>query len=239
MISRTSSGKPKAGISAGPIGFLGGSFDPVHVGHLQLARDAQDELGLEELRFVPAGQPWQKTGLTPARERVRMLELALAAKPDWSIDLREVERAGPTYTVDTVRALRAEAGPRRPLVWIMGFDQLLRLPSWHCWEQLLDLVHIAYADRADSAQELDAVMRDYVLRNGGDRTDLHRHAAGRLIRFAMHAVDCSATALRHALRTGDVAYAARYLPVPVIDYVRQHHLYAPEHGHQKTATPGR
>jgi nicotinate-nucleotide adenylyltransferase len=222
----------------GPIGFLGGSFDPVHFGHLQLARDAQQALGLAQLRFVPAGRPWQKSGLTASLERVRMLELALAGVAGWSIDLREVERAGPTYTVDTARELRAEAGPRRPLVWIMGFDQLRRLPSWHRWDELLDLVHIAYADRAGSEPGLDATMQELVLRQRGDRAQLAQQAAGRLLRFAMAAVDCSATAVRQALRRGDEAYAARYVPAPVLDYIGRQHLYVTEYGNEKTATPG-
>jgi nicotinate-nucleotide adenylyltransferase len=120
----------------------------------------------------------------------------------------------------------------------MGFDQLRRLPGWHRWQELLGLVHIAYADRAGSAPGLDPVMQDLVLRHGGARSDLARQAAGRLVRFAMQAVDCSATALRQALRAGDEAYAAQYVPAPVLDYIRRQHLYRPEYGNEKTATPG-
>jgi nicotinate-nucleotide adenylyltransferase len=210
----------------------------VHAGHLQLARDAQQALGLRQLSFVPAGQPWQKTGLTSSRQRVHMLELALLTEPHWRIDLREVERNGPTYTVDSARELRAEAGPHRPLVWIMGFDQLRRLPSWHRWEELLELVHIAYADRTSSESGLDAVMQGVVLRHAGEPIDLAHQAAGRLVRFAMQAVDCSATAVRESLRSGEQAYAVRYLPAPVLDYIRRQHLYIQEHGNEKTATPG-
>jgi nicotinate-nucleotide adenylyltransferase len=231
-----------AGAPAGPIGFLGGSFDPVHAGHLQLARDAWRALALRRLVFVPAGQPWQKPSLTPARERVRMLELALAGEPAWGIDLREIERAGPTYTVDTARALRAEAGPDRPLVWILGSDQLYRLSTWHRWQELGGLLHIACADRAGeppgSARELDPLLQDFLRERAGTPADMARRPAGLVLRFAMQPVDCSATALRAALRAGDRAGPLPCLPEPVRQYIRLHHLYETEHGNEKAATPG-
>ena len=227
-----------AAVPAGPIGFLGGSFDPVHAGHLQLARDAQRELGLHRLTFVPAGQPWQKPAPTPAAERVRMLELALAGAPDWALDRREIERPGPTYTYDTALALRAEAGPERPLVWILGSDQLRRLASWHRWRELTGLLHIAFADRAGSTRTLDPVMQDFVQQHAGSAEELARRPHGLLVRFAMQPVDCSSTALRAALGAGDPTDLARCLPAAVREHIRLHHLYETEHGNEKAATPG-
>jgi nicotinate-nucleotide adenylyltransferase len=228
-----------SGGASAPIGLLGGSFDPVHAGHLQLARDAQRALGLAQVVFIPAGQPWQKSGTSPAGARLRMLELALAAEPGWLIDRREIERPGPTYTVDTARALRAESGPDRPLVWIMGSDQLGRLDSWHRWEELPALVHIAYAERAGTPPTLDPLVQGFAQRHAGSGAELARRPAGLLVPFAMRAVDCSASAIRAALRAGDAAYAARYLPDAVLEYLRHNPLYAPPHGNEKTATPGR
>ena len=95
------------------IGLLGGSFDPIHVGHVQLARDASAQLRLDELRFIPAGQPWQKGELTDAAHRAHLVELAIRELPDAVLDMREVERAGPTYTIDTLRELRALSAPNR------------------------------------------------------------------------------------------------------------------------------
>lgn len=228
--------------AAGPIGFLGGSFDPVHAGHLQLARDAGRALGLRRLAFVPAGQPWQKGALSPARDRLRMLELALAGAADWTIDRREIERPGPTYTVDTARALRAEFGPTRPLVWILGSDQLHRLPTWHRWEELLGLLHIACADRAGEpappATAYDARLQSYAEEHAGTPDQLARRPAGLLVRFAMQPVDCSATALRAALRGGGADDTTGCLAEPVRRYIRRHHLYEAEHGNKEAATPG-
>jgi nicotinate-nucleotide adenylyltransferase len=230
------------GADDGPIGLLGGSFDPVHAGHLQLARDAQQGLALAQVWFVPAGQPWQKHGVTPAADRLRMLELALAPMAQWRIDRREIDRDGPTYTIDTAGELRRQWGPRRPLVWLMGFDQLARLPTWHRWRELLGQLHIAYALRPGTGARLEAVMQRYEQAHRGAAQDLQREAAGRLVRFAMQPVDCSATQIRRALARGspqDAAYAARHVPAPVLDYIRERNLYAAEHGHEKTAAPGR
>jgi nicotinate-nucleotide adenylyltransferase len=229
--------KPAPGAAGGPLGYLGGSFDPVHLGHLQLARDAERALGLESLSFVPAGQPWQKPGRAPAARRLEMLELALAEEPRWHIDRRELDRAGPTYTVDTARALRAQAGPARPLVWILGQDQLERLPTWHRWEELLELMHFAVAARAGLPPGADAPPAALAARFAAPG-ELAGAPAGRLARFHMRPVDCSATAIRRALRAGDVAYAARWLPPAVLDYLRRQPLYTEENGDEEAATPG-
>ncbi len=227
-----------SGTAGGPLGYLGGSFDPVHAGHLQLARDAARELGLEALFFVPAGQPWQKSGLAPAARRLEMLELALAGEPRWQIDRRELDRPGPTYTVETARALRAQAGPTRPLVWILGQDQLQRLPTWHRWGELLGLVHFAYAARAGAPPLARAPLPAFAERHAAAPAELAAAPCGRVARFAMQPIDCSATEIRRALRAGDVAYAARWLPPAVFDYLRRQPLYTEENGDEEAATPG-
>jgi nicotinate-nucleotide adenylyltransferase len=215
---------------SGPIGLLGGSFDPVHAGHLQLASAAQAALGLGQLRFVPAGRPWQKGAVTPAADRVRMLELALQGKPGWCLDTREIERPGPSYSVDTLRQLRDEYGPERPLVWVLGFDQLRQLASWHRWQELTSLAHLAYTQRAGSSGSLDPAMRGYVEQRRGIAADLQHRASGTIVEFAMRPIDCSSTQIRRWLAAGDLAAAARYLPEPVLDYVRTHHTYSAPHG---------
>ncbi|SPE36261.1 putative nicotinate-nucleotide adenylyltransferase [Burkholderiales bacterium] len=216
--------------ASGPLGLLGGSFDPVHAGHLQLASDAQTALGLEQLRFLPAGQPWQKGAVTPASDRVQMLTLALQGKPGWCLDTREIGRPGPSYSVDTLRQLRAEYGPERPLVWVLGFDQLRQLASWHRWGELATLAHIAYAMRAGSPASLDPALRNYVEQRRGVAADLRRRACGSFVEFAMRPVDCSSTQIRQWLAAGDLATAAQFLPEPVLAYIRTHHPYSPPHG---------
>lgn len=216
--------------TAGPIGLLGGSFDPIHAGHLQLASAAQAALGLQELRFVPAGQPWQKGAITPAAERVHMLALALQAHPGWRLDTREIERQGPSYTVDTLRELRAETGPQRPLVWLLGFDQLCQLASWHQWQELAGLAHIGYTRRAGSRELLEPVLGRYVEQRRATAADLQHRAFGAFVEFPMQPVDCSSTQIRRWLAVGDLEKAAQFLPEPVLAYLRTRHPYSPPHG---------
>jgi len=214
----------------GPLGLLGGSFDPVHAGHCQLARDAQRSLGLEQLRFIPAGRPWQKEGVTAAAHRVAMLQLALAGTAGWTIDRCEIDRPGPTYTVDTLQALRAECGAQVPLVWILGQDQLQRLDSWHRWQDLLGLAHLAYADRAGTQPDLAPALRDYVAAHRIDPGTLATRPAGGIVSFAMQPVHCSATGLRQALAAGDAAAVAPFLAAPVLAYIHTHQLYLAANG---------
>lgn len=130
------------------IGLFGGSFDPPHLGHLALARQARDQLALDELRWVPAGDPWQKADrwLAPAAQRIAMVEALIAGEPRMRVDDVETRRAGPSYTIDTVRALRAER-PDATLVLVIGQDQYARLPTWHRWRELVDAVTLAVAAR--------------------------------------------------------------------------------------------
>jgi nicotinate-nucleotide adenylyltransferase len=228
--------------AAGPIGLLGGTFDPVHAGHLQLGADAERALGLAQLRLLPAGQPWQKDAVTPAYHRLAMLELALheraQRRPDvpgpggtpWVVDTREIARTGPSYTVDTLREIRAAVGPAAPLVWILGYDQLRGLPSWHEWQSLVQLAHIAYAQRAGEATRLDGALDGYVAARRGTAAQLASRPAGSFVQFPMQAVDCSATRLRAALAAGDTAGARTFLCPAVLGYIQTHQLYLAVHG---------
>ena len=129
------------------VGLYGGSFDPVHNAHLALARSARDALALDEVRWIPAGQPWQKPrAMTAAVHREAMLRLALDGERAFLIDRIELERAGPTYTLETVRALSA-ALPGRQWFLIVGADQYRRFDTWHGWQELLERVVLAVANR--------------------------------------------------------------------------------------------
>ncbi len=224
---------PGAAPLPGPVGLLGGSFDPVHAGHLRLASDAQSALGLAQLRWIPAGQPWQKPGITPAHHRVAMLELALAGHAggrNWIIDRCEVERAGPSYTVDTLRQLRAAMGPAVSLVWIMGFDQLRGLASWHDWQSMTELAHIAYARRAGQPDDLPGPVADYVAARQAPPGALAGRPSGCFAAFAMRPVHCSATGIRAALADGDADRAKHYLSPGVLGYIQAHQLYLAVNG---------
>lgn len=129
------------------IGLFGGSFDPPHRAHVALAASALAQLGLDELRWIPAGRPWQKTRtITPAAQREAMLQLAIAGEPRFVLDRIELDRAGPSYTLDTVRALQA-AEPDAEWVLLIGADQYAGLHTWQDWRELLARVTLAVANR--------------------------------------------------------------------------------------------
>ena len=138
-------------MSAPRIGLYGGSFDPPHQAHLALARTALGQLGLDGLLWLPAGRPWQKAReLAPDADRLAMLRLLVAGEPRFEIDERELHRAGPSYTIDTLRELRTER-PQARLFLVVGQDQLAGLPSWRDWTGLLEAATLAVAGRAGDA----------------------------------------------------------------------------------------
>ena len=224
-----------------PIGLLGGSFDPIHVGHLQLARDALANLPIAGIHLIPAAQPWQKEVLTAPEHRVRMVELAIEQELPFTrrrmiLDLREIERSGPTYTVDTLRELRTSLGTDVPLVLIMGADQFARFDTWREWEAIPSLTHVAVAKRSGAAPALSEPLRRLrnarYLKYAGDLID---SPAGHIVDLAMTPVDASATDVRQLLGAAPDSTAAARLaalvPPTVLDYIRSHHLYAGPHGH--------
>lgn len=125
------------------IGVIGGTFDPIHNGHLMAANEARYAFDLDEVIFVPAGQPWQKAGrrLAPAEDRYLMTAIATAANPRFSVSRIEIDRPGDTYTVDTLRELRAQRGREAEFYFIIGADALSGLRTWHAADEVLELVH--------------------------------------------------------------------------------------------------
>ena len=228
------------------IGLLGGTFDPVHQGHIALAHAAQHALHLDELRFLPAGQPWQKQHLstTPA-DRLAMLELALAAEQqaNWVCDSREIRRQtqhqAPTYTIDTLRELRAELGNEVSLIWLLGSDQLHNLPTWKAWTQLFELAHFAYTDRADEASSVNASPTPTATTAPPAWlaarlvSTLPNTPAGAVAHFPMPAIPVSSTHIRTQLGTTPANPATNPNPTrrnllvapAVLHYIQQHQLY--------------
>lgn len=207
---------------------LGGSFDPVHAGHIGLARYFSTLLHPDELRLIPAGQPWQKPQLrTPAEHRIAMLTLAFA---DWPlpvvIDDQEIRRTGPSYTVDTLQSLRASLGEQTSLVLVIGADQLANLPTWHRWTELFGLAHLAIAARPGFVLDtagLPAALAAHLMRRRGSAAQLRESAAGLCFIAYQLALAVSSTAIRAQLQAN--GQAPGLLPDRVLDYVRQHHLY--------------
>ena len=232
-VGPSSSPSKKASSPAQPsssvTGLLGGSFDPIHVGHLQLARDALTQLRLGDVRFIPAGNPWQKGELTDAAHRAAMILAAIRDEARFVLDMREVERPGPTYTIDSLRELRGALGESAPLVLIIGSDQFERLDTWRDWNLLLDHAHIAVARRADAVLAPNYALQEYFNSHWARPAAVREAAHGRIVEIAMTPVDASATEIRAALAQPPSPVRDRRLaeivPAPVLDYIRAHHLY--------------
>jgi len=215
-------------MTAPVIGLLGGSFDPIHLGHLQLARDALVHLPLDELRFVPAARPWQKGEVTDAAHRAHMIELAIVREPRCALDMHEIERGGTTYTIDTLRALRTGAWADASLVLVMGSDQFARFDTWREWQAVADLAHLAVARRAGAAVTLNATLAAFERERRCGPAELAHRAGGGVVEFPMTPVDASATEVRrllaHPAPNGE-RRLAELLPRAVLDYIRGHRLY--------------
>ncbi|PYD86299.1 nicotinate-nicotinamide nucleotide adenylyltransferase [Pseudomonas syringae pv. pisi] len=213
------------------VAVLGGSFDPVHQGHVALAQLFASLLRPDALRILPAGQPWQKNGLEASdADRVAMLELAFASLRSTSlpvtIDLQEIERKTPTYTVETLRALRAELGPRTSIVFLMGADQLRKLDSWNEWRELFALANLGVATRPgyDLAQEaLPPVVAQELSTRLATPDTVRLLAHGKVCLAPTLDVDLSSSQLRAALQSG--ADASALGMAQVLDYIQQHNLY--------------
>lgn len=131
------------------IGVLGGTFDPIHMGHLIIAEETRARLNLTETLFVPAGQPWLKANnlISPAEHRVQMVRLAIAGEPYFKLSTMEIERAGPSYTVDTIAELRGQLGAGDKLFFILGWDNLIQLPQWHEPSRLVGMCRLVPVPR--------------------------------------------------------------------------------------------
>ena len=209
----------------------GGTFDPVHLGHMAIARAARDQLQVA-VRLLPAADPPLRPapGAT-APQRAAMLALAIGEEPGLLLDLRELERAQrrpdtPSYTVDTLRELRAELGPRQPIAWLVGADSLLGLPGWHEWEQLFELAHFIVADRPGSSleQRLSAPLQQALQGRWVARErELFTAPAGRLLHLQAPLRTESASEVRQRIVAGGDWRAL--LPGPVADYIADHGLY--------------
>lgn len=213
----------------GAVGILGGTFDPVHLAHLALARVALERLNLAQVLWIPAGQPPHRDRpRTPAADRLAMVRAAIAGEPRFVLDASEVESDAPSYTVHTLERMRREYGTSRPLVLLMGADAFRGLPGWHRWTEIFRLAHIAVATRPGFP--LDAftapLAGEFATRRRPTSTDFSSTPAGTIITFELVAGTVSATEVR-GLVAADAADGKlrELLSAPVLDYIRQHHLY--------------
>jgi nicotinate-nucleotide adenylyltransferase len=189
------------------VGLMGGTFDPIHIAHLVLADQAREQLALDGVLFMPAGDPWRKgqREITPAEHRLAMTRLAVDGREGFKVDDLEVRRRGPTYTVETLQELRRRYGPESQLFLLLGEDALTDLPFWRDPEGIAAEASIVVAPRADF--EMPEVP----------------FKLGRLLRIEMPAFDISSTDLRRRAQQGR---SLRFLvPDPVIEYIDRHGLY--------------
>lgn len=212
------------------IAVFGGSFDPVHNGHVGVVRHVTEQLAPDTLRIVPAGNPWQKQRMLAAGEhRIAMLRRAFASLAlAVEIDEQELRRSGPTYTIDTVRALREELGAAASVVFVIGADQLAGLHTWRQWRQLFDHVHLFAVSRPgwtiDEAG-VDAEVAQEFARRGASLQQMRTAPHGMAGVSTDVAIDVSSTDVRQALRERQWRHLERLLPDAVLDYIQQHHLY--------------
>jgi nicotinate-nucleotide adenylyltransferase len=189
------------------IGLMGGTFDPIHNGHLMAANEVGHAFGLDEVVFVPTGQPWQKSDrlVAPAPDRYLMTTIATASNPLFSVSRIEIDRPGETYTIDTVRELRAQRGREAEFFFIIGADALSRLDTWRDPEELLELVHFIGCTRRGHGLAPGAL--------GADRFSL----------IEVPTLEISSTICRDRVRAGK---PLRYLvPDDVISYISKRGLY--------------
>jgi len=195
------------------LGILGGTFDPVHHGHLVAAAEAYHQLDLDLALFVPTGAPPHKQGqpLLPAAQRLRMLELAIAGRTRFSVSRVDMDRPGPCYTVDTLELLRAEWGPTPTFFFVEGADSLADILTWHQPQQLIELCHLAVVERPGVEIDVDRLAQ----RLPGLESHLHW--------IQMPLLEISSRDLRNRVRTGQsISYL---VPRAVEAYIMEHGLY--------------
>jgi len=199
------------------VGVLGGTFDPPHLGHLILAQEAFQALGLSQVLFVPAGEPWRKAGreLSPREVRLAMMRLAVGGNPGFAVSTAEVDRPGPSYTAETLAELRQQFDSEIELFFIMGADSLADFPHWHQPARILELARLAVAERSPLGDEGF---------EEGIPEELAEALRERVVWLPMPLVAISASAVRERVRQG---LSIRYwVPEAVEEYIHGHRLYA-------------
>jgi nicotinate-nucleotide adenylyltransferase len=209
------------------IGLLGGTFDPIHFGHLRMAQELAESLSLDEVRFIPSANPPHKVPpLVSAEHRAVMVQLAIVGNQIFKFDDRELHRTGASYTIDTLLSLRSELVQNTSLVLFMGSDAFTKFNTWHRWQEIIQLCHIALVQRPITSikeplpKVLDTFLHNHYTENA---EDLRESSAGYVTMQPITPLEISSTAIRNSLQS---AHSARYLmPDNVLDYVHSHQLY--------------
>lgn len=211
--------------SRGVTAIFGGTFNPIHFGHLRSALELTEFLGLTSLRFIPARQPpHRRVPAVSAEHRAAMVELAIAGEPRFVCDRRELDRDGPSYTVLTLESLRTELGEEHSLLLTMGCDAVQGLAGWHRWQELLNFAHLVILARPGWKMPATGPVAALLEDRRGSMEQLVSAPAGTVLSLELRPQDVSATAIRGLLQSG---MSARYLlPERVLEYIDEHGLYA-------------
>ena len=217
------------------VGIYGGTFDPVHYGHLRVAEELVDTIGFDRFYFVPAGEPRLRDGPVASKQhRARMIALSIQNNARFSLDDRETKRSGMSVTVETLREYHTEYGGNTAFCFIMGVDTFLKINYWYLWQELFQLCHLVIVDRPGSMGIIDR--RDFpqdikqacVSRWTDDPSDLTRQLNGKVYIAQTTLLDISATRIRSLIAADK---SVRYLlPDVVLDYIKTQHLYSGENG---------
>jgi nicotinate-nucleotide adenylyltransferase len=212
------------------IGILGGTFNPIHYGHLRMAQELAEGLAIDAIRFIPAANPPHKsTHNISASHRAAMVDLAIANNPLFHLDEQELKRTGHSYTMDTLLNLREELGHETSIILFMGSDAFTQFDTWHRWQEIMTQCHIALvqrpqASKIESNHQLSSTLENFLHSHYTEISDdLHASPAGHITMQQITALDISSTAIRDAFQHGN---SIRYLmPDSVIDYIQTHQLY--------------
>jgi nicotinate-nucleotide adenylyltransferase len=207
------------------IGILGGTFDPIHFGHLRTAIELHQALHLAEVRLIPCYQPvHRKMPMASPEQRLKMVQEAIASEPALHADDCEIRRQGPSYTIDTLHTLRT-ALPHTPLCVIMGIDALLSFTSWHQWEAILEISHLIIAHRPQYQLPQTGVIADILKKRLRQHArDLHTQLAGNIVLHSVTPLDISSTDIRKQIANDK---NPRYLlPDRVYNYIQEHGTYS-------------
>jgi nicotinate-nucleotide adenylyltransferase len=206
------------------VGILGGTFDPIHIGHLRGAIEVAELLGLDELRLIPSARPpHRRTPAASAQQRLAMVELAVAGVPPLLADDRELQRLQPSYTIDTLESLRGELAPDDQLFLLLGWDAFAGLPSWHLWQQLLNHCHLLVLQRPDTDRLLVPELQAMLVAQQVANTAAISGPNGQIVLMQQAPLAVSASHIRQLLGSGK---SARFLvPDAVLAYIHAQGLY--------------
>lgn len=200
---------------------FGGTFDPVHNGHLISAKELSQKMGYECVTLMPCGQAYHKQGSSQREHRLNMLKLGIADIPELKLDNREVDRQGATYTVETLQELRDELGEHAHIVWVMGTDSAQTIEQWKQWQQIFTLANVIVISRAG---EPELNLQHWPAKQINDVITFKQHSCGCYLQLALTPMRLSSSEIRQAVSSNH-KIVDNHVPRAVLEYIEQHGLY--------------